>query len=49
MAPIIIGTTGVAKLLKNLNPHKATGPDSISSRFLKELSSELAPALAHIF
>ncbi|XP_063446774.1 uncharacterized protein LOC134726303 [Mytilus trossulus] len=49
MAPIITGTTGVAKFLKNLNPHKATGPDSISSRFLKELSSELAPALAHIF
>jgi hypothetical protein len=32
------------KLLSALNPNKATGPDNISGRFLKELHEELAPA-----
>ncbi|KAL8618799.1 hypothetical protein ACOMHN_000227 [Nucella lapillus] len=40
---------GVHKLLKNLKPNKASGPDEISSRILKELSTELAPALTTIF
>ena len=40
---------GVRKLLKNLNPEKASGPDDISSRLFKELSTELAPALTIIF
>ncbi|MEW8547654.1 MAG: hypothetical protein AB2693_29450, partial [Candidatus Thiodiazotropha sp.] len=29
------------KLLKNLKPHKATGPDDISPRFLKEMAEPL--------
>ena len=49
MASITITTPGVQKLLQNLQPHKATGPDSIPARLLKELSTELAPALAHIY
>ena len=49
MAPITITTPGVQKLLQNLQPHKATGPDSIPARLLKELSTELAQALAHIY
>ena len=49
MPKINIRSRGVDKLLKNLNPHKATGPDGISSRLLKELHEELAPALAYIF
>lgn len=40
---------GVHKLLRNLNPHKASGPDAIPTRFLKEFASELAPALTLIF
>ena len=40
---------GVAKLLKNLDIHKATGPDNISAHLLKELNLELAPVLALIF
>ena len=37
------------KLLKDLNPNKAPGPDGISPRLLKELSSELAPAFTVLF
>ena len=33
------------KLLSALYPNKATGPDNISGRFLKELHEELTPAL----
>lgn len=36
-------------LLQNLNVHKATGPDKISARVLKELSGVLAPTLKSIF
>jgi hypothetical protein len=37
------------KILSALNPNKATGPDNISGRFLKELHEELTPALTLIF
>ena len=40
---------GVAKLLSNLNPNKASGPDKIAARFLKEMASVLAPSLTLIF
>lgn len=46
---LIITEHGVQKLLANLNPYKAMGPDGISPRILKELSIELAPALTTIF
>ena len=49
MPSITVTSPGVEKLLHNLSPHKATGPDSISARLLKELSTELAPALTFIF
>ena len=40
---------GVRKLLRNLKPHKATGPDDISPRFLKEMVEPLTPILTLIF
>lgn len=40
---------GVYKLLRNINPHKATGPDCIPGRLLKELSKEITPILTTIF
>ena len=46
---IDINTEGIIKLLNQLNPNKASGPDNISARLLKETSSEIAPALALIF
>ena len=40
-----ITTTGVERLLARLDPNKASGPDNISCRILKELAVELAPDL----
>ena len=40
---------GVKKILEGLNPHKASGPDEISSRFLKEMAPSISPALTLIF
>ncbi|KAL8614200.1 hypothetical protein ACOMHN_026417 [Nucella lapillus] len=40
---------GVEKLLANLNPAKAAGPDNISPRVLKTLASEVSPLLTSIF
>ena len=47
--PIKVNTKGVLKLLKDIKPHKATGPDNIPGRLLKEAAEELAPGLAHLF
>ncbi len=43
ISDITIHTEGIEKLLTELNPNKATGPDSISPRILKDLAPELAP------
>ena len=45
MSHIIITTEGVAKLLHDLNPNKATGPDDIPARILQLAANELTPAL----
>jgi hypothetical protein len=44
-----INSTGVHKLLKNLKPHKATGPDSIPSFILKAAADQLAPILTELY
>ena len=49
MALILITTTGIAKLLDNLKPHKAAWPDGISPMVLQELCLMIAPALQKIF
>jgi len=46
---IQITAPGVFKLLKDLQPHKAPGPDELSPRVLKELSQVLSDPLACIF
>ena len=46
---INITETGVLKLLKNLNVHKAGGPDDIKPAVLKELAEEIAPLLTIIY
>ena len=46
---IQVGRNGVIKLLQGLKPHKATGPDKISSLFLKEMASPITPALTVSF
>jgi hypothetical protein len=45
----IIGKEGVLKLLLNLNPHKATGPDQLSTRFLRKMTKSISPSLTLIF
>ena len=49
IADLHIFIQGVKKLLRNICPTKASGPDSISCCFLKKCSNELAPILAGIF
>jgi hypothetical protein len=45
----VLITSGVIKLLKDLNPHKATGPDCIPSFILKSAADELAPILTQLY
>ena len=40
---------GVSKLLMNLDPHKAMGPDGLHPRVLKQLAPAIAPILKQIF
>ena len=49
MNAITVSTEGVTKLLKDLNPSKAMGPDKLHPRILKELAAELGPVFAHLF
>ena len=49
LTDLVIKTEGVAKLLRNLNPAKACGPDNIPSRILKECADTISPALSCIF
>ena len=44
-----ITAKGVQKLLKELKPHKGTGPDEVPSRILKIGAEELAPALVKLY
>ena len=46
---INITVPGVLKLLRNLKPGKAAGPDNIGPRILKELAEEIADPLTTIF
>ena len=46
---IKIKTEGEEKLLRNINPYKASGPDNIPNRILKQCAKQLAPSLAIIF
>ena len=43
MEEIEVDETGIRKLLQKTNPRKATGPDCIPARILKDCTSELAP------
>ena len=47
--PITISAPGVTKLLKDINPYKASGPDDIPNQVLKTLASQIGPSLAIIF
>jgi hypothetical protein len=42
--PIRATEQGVVKLLLDLNPHKASGPDTLCTWFLKEMLATVAPS-----
>ena len=43
MGDITVDPKGVTKLLDGLNVHKASGPDGLNARVLKECSNEISP------
>ena len=47
--PILVNRKGVLKLLKDINPYKATGPDAIPGRLLKTLNDQVVDILCTIF
>jgi hypothetical protein len=49
MNKITINTEGVQNLLQHLKPNKATGPDDIPAKFLKEVNIEISPLISLIF
>jgi hypothetical protein len=49
MDPFTVTVNGVTKLLSELDPHKAQGPDGIPPKFLKEFATDIAPALTLVF
>ena len=49
MPHLDIGINGIIKQLKNLNQNKATGPDELPARVLKETAEQIAPIITHIF
>ena len=49
MPSISFDREGIRKLLHNINPAKAAGPDNLGARLLKEISSEIAPVYCHLF
>ena len=49
MSDIIVSQEGVLKLLKKINPHKASGQDMIPVHILKDLADVIAPIITVIF
>ena len=49
MGDILVDPKGVAKLLDALIVHKASGPDGLNARVLKECSNEISLILALIY
>ena len=46
---VVIQVEGITKLLYNVNPSKAGGPDEIPARVLKNLAAEVSPILTALF
>ena len=49
MSDIVISEAGVSKLLKGIDASKASGPDQIPCKILRELHEELTPAFTLLF
>ena len=48
VSDITITQEGVHQLLRQLNPHKDTGPDEVSHRLLRETAKQICPALTQV-
>ena len=46
---ISVTLNGVIKLLQNIKPYKASEPDKIPTRLLKECAKKIAPSLVLLF
>ena len=49
MPEITITINGVKNLLEKIDPDKASGPDMVSAKFLKEVATEISHALTLLF
>ena len=49
MPDVEVDTAGIARLLSNIDPFKAMGPDGLPPKLLRKLSAELAPCLTLLF
>ena len=49
MGEITVDPKGVAKLLDEINVHKAPGPDGLNARVLKECCTQISSILALIY
>ena len=49
MSEIEICPNGIKKLLCELNPHKASGPDNVQARLLKKTCNKIAKGMALLF
>jgi len=49
ISSIQIHMDGVYQLLQNIHQHKASGPDNLPARFLKEVAYKISPILTMIF
>ena len=49
MESITTNPAGVADLLSNIKPFKASSPDDIAAFLLKEITIQIAPSLAVVF
>ena len=49
ISSIRVHVDGVYQLLSNIQQHKASGPDNLPARFLREVAYEISPVLSVIF
>ena len=49
MGDITVTQEGVEKLLRQITPTKAAGPDGVSPRYLREVACEIAPVMTKLF
>jgi hypothetical protein len=49
MESITVSQNGIIKLLRNLKPFTASGPDGIPTRLFMETAEEIAPAITLVF